>query len=110
MAKPGYVYILASRRNGTLYVGVTSDLIKRVHQHREGVVEGFSSKYAIHQLVYYETFDQIEEAIKREKALKKWRRKWKMELIEADNHEWADLYPTLTGFSRTREREDTGNK
>jgi len=103
MGKPGYVYILASRRNGTLYIGVTSDLIKRVHQHREGEVEGFSSKYDVHRLVYYETFDQIDEAIKREKVLKKWRRKWKLELIETDNPEWADLYPTLTGFPRSRE-------
>ncbi len=78
--KPGYVYILASGRNGTLYTGVTSDLVRRVHIHREGLVEGFSKTYSTKTLVYYEAHDEIREAIIREKQIKKWRRKWKLRL------------------------------
>jgi len=103
MNKPGYVYILASARNGTLYIGVTSNLIQRIHQHREGQVPGFTAKHGVHRLVYYEVIDQIEVAIAREKAMKKWRRKWKLELIEKENPDWRDLYPTLTGFPLSRE-------
>jgi putative endonuclease len=103
MSKPGSVYILASRRNGTLYIGVTSDLVKRVHQHGKGQVAGFSSKYGVHRLVYYEVHDRIGDAIRREKAMKKWRRQWKIELIEVNNPEWDDLYPALTGFPLSRE-------
>jgi len=103
MAKPGFVYILASRRNGTLYIGVSSSLIQRIHQHREGTVDGFSSKYDVRRLVHFEEFDDITDAIQREKALKKWRRAWKLELIEESNPDWDDLYPAITGFPRARE-------
>jgi len=92
-----YEYILASRKNGTLYIGVTSDLIKRIYEHKEGLVEGFSKKYAVKILVYYEYSDQIEVAIAREKELKKWKRQWKLDLIEKDNPQWLDLYPKILG-------------
>jgi putative endonuclease len=87
-----YVYILASKRNGTLYIGVTSDLVKRVYEHKNDLVSGFTKKYHVHNLVYYETTEDIDSAIKREKQLKKWKRKWKIELIERENPEWKDLY------------------
>ena len=90
-----YVYVLASKQNGTIYIGVTSDLVKRVWEHKNNVVGGFIKKYVVHNLVYYETFEDIEEAIKREKQLKKWNRKWKLELIEKDNSEWKDLYEEI---------------
>jgi putative endonuclease len=90
-----FVYILASKRNGTLYIGVTNDLIRRVYEHKNDLVEGFTQKYGVHTLVYYEMFDDIENAILREKRLKKWNRKWKLELIEKDNPNWRDLYPDL---------------
>ena len=89
------VYIMASRRNGTLYVGVTSDLPHRAWQHREGVFDGFTRRYKIHLLVWFELHDSMESAIIREKALKEWRRMWKLELIERDNPDWQDLYETL---------------
>ena len=89
------VYILASRKNGTLYIGVTTNLIKRIYQHRSSCVPGFSSKYHVHHLVYYEVCEDIESAILREKQLKKWNRQWKRKLIEKYNPEWDDLYPTL---------------
>jgi len=92
-----YVYILASKKNGTLYVGVTSDLIKRVYEHKEGFVEGFTKKYKVHYLVYYEDTNEINAALAREKQMKKWDRKWKIELIEKNNPEWRDLYPGLVG-------------
>jgi len=92
-----YVYILARDRNGTLYVGVTSDIIKRVYQHKSDFVSGFSRKYEVHMLVYYEIFGDIREAILREKQLKWWKRQWKIELIERDNPEWIDLYEGLLG-------------
>ena len=91
------VYILASRRNGTLYVGVTADPIKRIWEHKNDVVGGFTKKYGVHLLVYYELTPNINSAIKREKLLKKWRRKWKIELIEKMNPGWDDLYPSLLG-------------
>ncbi len=91
-----YVYILASRRNGTLYIGVTNDLVRRVYEHKEDLVPGFTSKYGVHQLVYYETFDNVQEAIEREKRLKKWKRQWKLALIEEANPLWKDLYGELT--------------
>ncbi len=90
--KQYYVYILASKRNGTLYVGVTSDLRKRVHEHKENLAEGFTEKYDIHSLVYYEAYADVVDAIAREKQLKNWNRKWKLELIEKENPEWKDLY------------------
>jgi|SRR5579859_27141 len=89
------VYILASDRNGTLYTGVTSDLSARSWQHRNDVVEGFSHRYQIHQLVWYEMHESMESAIQREKAIKKWNRAWKIRLIETTNPYWRDLYPDL---------------
>lgn len=89
------VYILANKRNGTLYIGVTSDLVKRVWEHQGDLVEGFTKKYAVHRLVYYEILDDMESAIQREKQLKKWNRDWKIDLIEKDNPEWTDLYDSL---------------
>jgi putative endonuclease len=87
-----YVYILANKRNGTLYIGVTSDLVKRVYDHKNNVVEGFTKKYHVHKLVYYEITEDINGAIIREKRIKKWKRAWKIELIEKNNPEWKDLY------------------
>jgi len=92
-----YVYILANRKRGTIYTGVTSNLVKRIYEHRNDIVGGFTSRYQIHWLVHYEIFDSIYEAIRREKRLKKWPRAWKIVLIEADNPEWKDLYPEVTG-------------
>lgn len=89
------VYILASQRNGTLYIGVTSDLVKRVWEHKNDLVEGFTKKYAVHRLVYYEMIENMESAIQREKQLKKWNRDWKIDLIEKGNPEWTDLYDSL---------------
>jgi putative endonuclease len=89
------VYLLASRRNGTLYVGVTSNLLQRVWQHKEGLADGFSKKYRAKLLVWYELHEVMESAIAREKALKKWERAWKLELIERKNPDWRDLYPEL---------------
>ena len=86
------VYILASKPNGTLYIGVTSDLIQRVWQHKNDFVEGFTKRYGVHSLVWHEVHGSMESAITREKALKKWRRAWKIELIEEDNPKWLDLY------------------
>ena len=89
------VYMLASKRNGTLYVGVTSDLTKRIHHHREGVVEGFSQCYGVKQLVWYEVHNDMIAAITREKQIKKWNSAWKLALIEKDNPEWKVLYDEL---------------
>lgn len=95
--KQGWVYILASRRNGTLYVGVTSELLQRISQHRDGLVPGFTSAHAVIHLVWYELHGSMEAAIHREKAIKRWHRAWKLALIERDNPEWRDLWPTLSG-------------
>ena len=89
------VYIVASRRNGTLYTGVTSDLVARVGLHREGQVEGFTRKYGCKTLVWYEQHNYMHEAIKREKQIKRWLRPWKLELIERDNPTWRDLFLDL---------------
>ena len=89
------VYILANKRNGTLYVGVTSDLIKRIWQHKNNVVKGFTERYGIHQLVWYELHETMESAIRKEKMLKNWKRVWKLELIEKSNPNWQDLYETI---------------
>ncbi|VAW89969.1 Excinuclease ABC, C subunit-like [hydrothermal vent metagenome] len=89
------VYILASQRNGTLYTGVTSDLVKRVWQHKNDEVAGFTRKYDVHQLVWFESHENMESAIGREKAIKEWRRAWKLRLIEETNPEWCDLYGGL---------------
>jgi putative endonuclease len=91
----GYVYILASDRNGTLYIGVTNDLVRRVSEHREEAAEGFTRRYGVKRLVHYEQFDDIRTAIQREKSLKRWSRAWKIELIEQANPEWDGLYPTI---------------
>jgi len=90
-----WLYILASRRNGTLYTGVTNDLARRTQQHREGLVPGFTRKYDVKLLVYYELHHDINSAILREKRIKSWRRQWKLELIEADNPQWRDLWAEL---------------
>lgn len=89
------VYILASARNGTLYIGVTSDLVKRVWQHKNDFVEGFTKQYGVHTLVWYEVHETMESAIAREKALKNWHRAWKIRLIEESNPAWLDLYEKL---------------
>ena len=89
------VYMLASSRNGTLYVGVTSDLVSRVFQHRENLVAGFTKKYRVHTFVWFEAHATMAEAIAREKAIKEWKRAWKVELIQASNPYWLDLYPEL---------------
>jgi putative endonuclease len=92
MIKNYYVYILASKRNGTLYIGVTSNLAKRIYEHKHKLIGGFSKKYNVDRLVYYETTEDVESAILREKRLKKWKRQWKVELIEQKNPNWKDLY------------------
>ena len=93
--KSYYVYILASKRNGTLYIGVTNDLIRRVYEHKNNLIDGFAKKYNVHSLVYYEQYDDIESAIIQEKRLKKWNRKWKLELIEREISQWRDLHEDL---------------
>ena len=95
MSKTYHVYILASDRNGTLYIGVTGNLARRIYGHREQLVAGFTKRYGVSRLVYIEPFQDIEAAIAREKALKKWRRGWKLELIERDNPDWRDLFDDL---------------
>jgi putative endonuclease len=90
-----WVYILASRKHGTLYIGVTSDLAGRVYEHRARITPGFTTRYGVHILVYFETFGMIDEAIAREKQLKKWRRDWKINLIERHNPTWVDLFPGI---------------
>ena len=95
MNKQPAVYILASKRNGTLYIGVTSNLVKRIWEHRNNIVEGFTQKYGVHQLVWYELHGTMESAIMREKRLKEWKRAWKLKLIEEKNPEWRDLYETI---------------
>jgi putative endonuclease len=90
--KSFFVYILSNKRNGTIYTGITNNLIKRVYEHKQDFVNSFTSRYGIHKLVYFEQFHDVKSAIEREKQLKKWYRKWKIELIEKDNSEWNDLY------------------
>jgi len=92
------VYILASGRHGTLYIGVTSDLPGRVHQHREGLIKGFTSRYGVTRLVHFELFGDMITAITRKKQLKKWNRAWKTELVEVKNTHWDDLATTVLGF------------
>ena len=96
MEKAFYVYLFASQKNGTLYTGFTSDLVKRVWEHREGVVEGFTSKYGVKDLVWFEDHDNAISAITREKQLKKWNREWKINLIQQENPTWRDLYADIT--------------
>ena len=90
-----FVYILASNINGTLYIGVTSDLQKRIYEHKNDLVPGFTKRYKIHDLVYFEVTNDIREALLREKRLKKWKREWKIKLIEKNNPSWKDLYKAL---------------
>ena len=90
-----YVYLLASDAHGTLYVGVTNDLIRRVYEHREGLADGFTKRYGVKSLVWFESTDSIEAAITREKQLKNWKREWKLALIQRENPQWRDLYPEL---------------
>ena len=94
-AKNYYAYILASRRNGTLYIGVTSDLKRRIYEHKNNLLDGFTKKYSVDDLVYYEETTDVNSAIEREKQLKKWNRKWKMNLIEKENPSWNDLYNSI---------------
>ena len=101
--KGGYVYILASKRNGTLYIGVTSDLLRRVWQHKNDEVPGFTSRHGVKLLVWYARYDDIRDAIACEKAMKKWRRAWKINLIEETNRDWEDLYPEASRFPLSRE-------
>ncbi len=93
--KQGFVYIMASRRNGTLYIGVTSDLATRVYEHREGLIDGFTKKYGCTLLVWFEAFDDLEAARHRELQMKEWKRAWKLWVIEEMNPEWEDLYAGL---------------
>ncbi len=95
MSRQYYIYILASKPNGTLYIGMTNNLGRRVWEHRQGLVEGFRKRYSVHRLVYCESFARPRDAIQREKRLKKWNRAWKIQLIESANPDWNDLYETL---------------
>ncbi|HEV2567316.1 MAG TPA: GIY-YIG nuclease family protein [Sphingomonas sp.] len=95
MTKPGYVYIMTNKRNGTLYIGVTSDLVQRVWQHREGLIEGFTNKYGLKCLVWFEGHADIQDARARELQMKEWRRAWKIKRIEEMNPTWDDLYESL---------------
>jgi putative endonuclease len=95
MGKGAYVYMLASTRYGTLYIGVTSNLVRRVWEHREGVVDGFTKKHSVKRLVWYEVHSEIREAITREKQLKQWNRAWKLELIHKANPLWRDLFDEI---------------
>jgi putative endonuclease len=93
--KAGFVYIMASRKNGTIYIGVTSDLAKRIWEHRNGVIPGFTNRYRCKLLVWYEAHEDLQQARQRELNMKEWQRNWKIELIEETNLDWKDLYPTL---------------
>ena len=90
-----YVYMLCSKRNGTLYTGVTSDLVKRIYEHKNNLVDGFTKKHNVHRLIWYEIHESAESAIIREKRIKKWKRAWKLKLIEQNNPDWADLYESI---------------
>ena len=96
--KQGFVYILASQPNGTLYVGVTSDLIKRIYEHKNDLADGFTKQYGVHRLVYYEIYEKITRAIQREKRIKKYPRQWKINLIQSMNPVWRDLYDEICGL------------
>ena len=93
--KAGYVYIMASGKNGTIYIGVTSDLTKRAYEHREGLIAGFTKRHGCKRLVWFETYDDLQEARRRELQMKEWKRAWKIRQIEESNLDWDDLYPTL---------------
>ena len=106
----GYVYILASRRHGTLYVGATTDLPKRLWEHRTGVVKGFTRRFGVKRLVYFETYHDVSDAIVRERRMKEWQRAWKIALIERDNPSWEDFAVTLLGFEPLPPRARRGPK
>jgi putative endonuclease len=91
-----YVYLLASKKHGTLYLGVTNDIVRRGHEHKLKAADGFTSRYGVDKLVWFETYDDVTTAITREKELKKWRRDWKIRLIEEQNPEWTDLLPGIS--------------
>jgi putative endonuclease len=95
MERAGYVYIMAARKNGTIYTGVTSDLAKRVYEHREGLVAGFTKRYRCKRLVWFEVFEDIQQARQRELQVKEWKRAWKVKRIEEQNLDWDDLHPSL---------------
>jgi putative endonuclease len=96
-ARSFYVYILTNRIGGTLYIGVTNDLVRRVYEHKSNAAESFTKRHDVNRMVYFECFDDIEQAIHREKRLKKWTRAWKISLIEKDDPNWIDLYPQIAG-------------
>ena len=87
-----YLYIMTNQKNGTLYIGATNDLIRRTFEHREGLIRGFTKKYGLTRLVYYEAYEDVRDALEREKRMKEWKRAWKIELIERENPEWRDLW------------------
>ena len=93
--KKGFIYMMSNKQDGVLYVGVTSDIVKRVYEHKNGFVDGFTKQYNLKNLVYYEVYNDIEEAIKREKQLKNWHREWKIELVNKQNPQWEDLYESI---------------
>jgi len=97
MEKAGYVYMLTNKKSGTLYIGVTSDLVKRIYEHKTKPIDGFTKRYNLDKLVYYEIHNSIREAIVREKQLKNWHRQWKINLIEEHNPDWDDLYAAISG-------------
>jgi len=96
------VYMMANRRHGTIYIGVTSELVRRVYEHREGLRPGFTRKYGLKRLVWFEVHDNMQSAIRRETSLKRYKREWKINLIERENPYWIDLYPSLTGHLRSQ--------
>ena len=110
--KAGFVYIMANRKNGTIYIGVTSDLVKRVWEHRNGVVPGFTKRYGCKRLVWFEAFDDIQQARVRELQVKEWKRAWKVKRIEEQNLDWDDLYPSLfeAGDAGPGPRPSPGNE
>jgi putative endonuclease len=95
MSKQYYFYLMTSKKDGVIYAGVTGDLIKRVYEHKNNFVKGFTEKYFVHRLVYFEIFNDPKEAIKREKLVKRWKREWKVDLIESNNSDWLDLFDTI---------------
>lgn len=104
-----YVYILASKKNGTLYIGVTTDLVRRIFEHKNKTIEGFTSKYNVHNLVYYEHYEDYEQAAHREKCMKEWKREWKIKRIEENNPHWRDLYDDITGSVDSGLRRNASN-
>src|SRR5712691_10007915 len=105
-----YVYLLASRRHGTLYLGVTNDLVRRGYEHKNKLTGGFTAKYGVDRIVWFETYDDPVAAITREKGIKKWRRDWKIRLIERDNPEWHDLYPTVSALTPGNSRPSSHSR